>query len=109
MSLPSDDDPVHLEEEVRRMYLPRTPLEVRVEVFVDVATSGSTSESDQDSEFVTASTISFPSVPPTCTPINHPQRKPPHPQISARAAITVSLLSYTFRNVLLFVLSMPLP
>ena len=61
MSFLSDDDPVHLEEEAYRMHLLQTPVEVRVEVCVDVAASGMSPSSYQ--EFVTTNTISSPSDP----------------------------------------------
>ena len=61
MSFLSDDDPLHLEEEACRKHLLQTPIKVRVEVCVDVATSEKPPSSDQG--LVTTSTVSSPSVP----------------------------------------------
>ena len=62
----SDDDPLHLEEEVCRKHLLQTPIKVRVEVCVDIATSEQPHSLDH--EFVTTSKVSSPSVPQSPSP-----------------------------------------
>jgi len=75
MSFLSDDDSVQLEEEAYRKHLLQTPIRVRVEVCVDVATSEKSPSSDQG--FVTTSTVTSPSVPESPDLQNICKKKPP--------------------------------